>query len=334
MPGGRPSRSAVHERLATEIRELWERHGGLPSPAEAENIWKDIWRFEAHSSTALEGNTLVLREVGILLNQGRAVGNKELKDYLEVQGYASVAQWVYSQAVRRGDRANDSLLTVTEVRQVHYQAMSLVWEVSPHPQTTDSESPGSYRQHNIYVFGGGMTPPDFTEIPARVSDWVTSVNQIRSDPRPIAVAIAEHHAEFERIHPFLDGNGRTGRLLMNLTLVRLGYPPAIIQSRERNRYLETLDRVDHGDPGPLGELIARSVLDNLTRFVLPAIAGPDRIVSLDALVTSDFSLVALRAAAERGRLRALKGEDGRWRSSRLWVEQYALSRYRRVSPTE
>ena len=88
MPGGRPSRGAIHERLAFEVRELRERLGGLPRPHEAEDIWIEIWRHEAHNSTAIEGNTLVLKEVEILLSEGRAVGDKQLKDYLEVTGYA------------------------------------------------------------------------------------------------------------------------------------------------------------------------------------------------------------------------------------------------------
>lgn len=329
MVRGRPSRAAIHRRLAAEVQELHASYGGLPSPEDAQAIWMDIWHFEAHSSTALEGNTLALREVEVLLNQGRAVGNKKLKDYLEVQGYAAAAQWVYSQAIRRGGWSNDELVTVTEVRQVHQQAMTPVWDVAPHQDATDAERPGNYRRHNLVPFGRGMTPPDFTEVPGRMGDWVASAAAVGADPRPLVLAVADVHASFERIHPFLDGNGRAGRLLMNLILVRLGYPPAIIQRRERNRYLDALDRADEGDPEPLGELIARSVLDNLARFVLPTVAGPGAPVPLDALASREVSLIALRAAAERGRLRALRGRDGRWRSSRAWVEEYLGSRHRR-----
>src|SRR5205085_10479861 len=107
-------------------------------------------------------------------------------------------------------------------------------------------------------------------------------------PRPIAEAVAQLHAAFERIHPFLDGNGRTGRLLTNLILVRLGYPPVIIQKRERSQYLRALDRADNGDVGPLGELFARAILDNLNRFILPAVDGPARLVQLEDVATRDL----------------------------------------------
>src|ERR1700738_5115394 len=115
---GRPPREVVHRRLAFMVEELRTRLGGLPTPDEAESIWTDIWYHEAHNSTALEGNTLVRKEVKALLSEGKAVGSKELKDYLEVTGYAAAARWVYSQAAGQGLWTSGKLLTVTEVRQV------------------------------------------------------------------------------------------------------------------------------------------------------------------------------------------------------------------------
>ena len=324
---GRPARPAIHERLALEVRELRERVGGLPRPAEAEAIWQDIWYHEAHNSTALEGNTLVLREVEKLLGEGRAVGNKELKDYLEVRGYADAARWVYDQGVGSGEYAHDTLLTVTEVRRVHALAMGPVWEVAPHPGAYPGEGPGSWRQHDTRPFPGGMAPPGHTEVSARIHDWVATVCQILDEAGPIALVVAQQHAAFERIHPFLDGNGRAGRLLMNLVLVRLGYPPAIIQKRERPRYLQALCRADAGEPEPLGEIVARAIPENLMRFVLPSVAGPLRLMPLEALTAPTISRQALAMAARRGRLRALRGDDGVWRSTRRWVDEYLSQRY-------
>jgi Fic family protein len=89
---GRPSRTSVYERLDQALAELNQRFGGLPSPKEAQAIWEDIWHQEAHHSTALEGNTLVLRQVQALIDQGRAIGAKPLSEYNEVRGYADAAQ--------------------------------------------------------------------------------------------------------------------------------------------------------------------------------------------------------------------------------------------------
>ena len=117
--------------------------------------------------------------------------------------------------------------------------------------------------------------------------------------------------------------------MLNLLLVRLGYPPAIIYKGSRVRYLAALRRADDGDTGPLGEFLARAVLDNLYKFVVPAVAGPARLVPLPALATDVLSANALRVAATRGRLKAAKAADGSWRSSRTWVDEYVASRYRR-----
>ena len=239
MPG-RPTHLDVYERLQVQVTELRENLGGLPLPEEASDIWRGIWYAEAHHSTALEGNTLVLKQVEQLLGEDRAVGNKDLAEYLEVKGYGDAAEWVYSQAIRpAGLGQHQQIVTLAEVREIHRAVL------------------------------------------------------------------------FEQIHPFLDGNGRTGRLVLNLALVRLGFPPAIVYKRDRNRYLGALRKADDGDPGPLGAMLARSMLDSLYRFVLPAVAGPARLVPPEALASNEISDVALRGAANRGRLQATRGSDGR-----------------------
>lgn len=338
MPRGRPSRESVYERFAAALNEL-RRFGGMPLPAEAGAIWDDIWHLEAHNSTALEGNTLVLREVEALLDRGKAVGAKNLKDYLEVLGYGDAARWVYAQATSGDGYQGGGLVTVTEVRAVHEQVLRRAWDIAPHPEAGPDEGPGSFRRHDIRSFPGGMTPPAWVDVPSQVTTWVDDVNAAAAglssmsstsvEPKAIPLKLASIHREFERIHPFIDGNGRTGRLLLNLILVRLGFPPAIVFKRNRDRYLAALDRADRGDVGPLAELIARSVIDNLHRFVVPSIAGPARLVPLQSLVTPELGYEALRQAARRGRLEAHQGSDGTWRSSRSAVQRYKARRYSR-----
>ena len=328
-PRGRPPRLEVYHRLNVQIAELRDRMGGLPNPLEAADIWRGIWFEEAHHSTAIEGNTLVLKEVEQLLAEGRAVGNKELSEYLEVRGYADAAEWVYGQAIEPHYESSE-LLTLTEVREIHRLAMKPAWDVSPHPTATRHEGPGEYRRHDIHPFPGGMTHPSWVHVAAEMRSWLSAVRALDAGVEEFPETVAEVHCAFERVHPFIDGNGRTGRLLMNLVLVRLGYPPAIIYKKQRTRYLRALRRADAGECGELGELIARAILDNLYKFVVPAIAGPARLVPLAALSTSGVTAGALRAAAVRGALQASKGADGQWRSSRNWVEEYVTSRAQRT----
>ena len=308
--------------------------GGLPTPAEADGIWRGLWYEEAHHSTAIEGNTLVLKQVERLLDEGRAVGNKELREYLEVRGYADAADWVYRQAIdRSGFSDPEEILTLAEVRNVHHKAMQPVWQVAPNPDATARENPGSFREHDIHPFARGMVPVTWPLISAEMNTWLRSVNSLDATRAAFPEALARTHCRFEQIHPFLDGNGRTGRLVLNLILIRLGYPPAVIYKRDRARYLTALRRADEGEPGPLGEILARAILASLHRFVIPAVAGPARVVPLAALETPDLKAPALRAAAARGRLRASRASDGHWRSTRQWVDEYRASRYLRGGET-
>ena len=309
MARGRPSRQTVYDQLARSLGDLRQRLGGLPSPTQAEIIWSDIWHLEAHHSTALEGNTLVLREVEALLDDGRAVGAKPLKDYLEVKGYGDAARWVYRQALEPDEWSADGLISLNEVRRVHSVAMGPVW---------------------------GMTPPPWPDVPALLRDWVDEVvgfgREVSSGLQTSAglpEALARLHHRFEQIHPFLDGNGRTGRLVLNLILVRLGYPPVVIFTRQRDDYLRALCRADAGDVGALGEVIARAMLDNINRFIVPVVAGSSLLVPLASLVDKRYSLAALRQAAQRGRLEAIQGVDGVWMSTREAVEAYDHTKHRR-----
>jgi Fic family protein len=332
MATGRPSRQTIYARLDEAIGDLNARLGGLPSPTEAEDIWDDLWHQEAHHSTALEGNTLVLKQVRQLLDEGRAVGSKELREYMEVLGYGAAARWVYGQALEPGDWTDGNLLTLHEVRSVHYEALTPVWNVAPHPDAMPEEAPGNWRRHDIEPFVEGMTPPAFPDVDHLMTDWVSDVNRLREvNETPFPERLAKLHNDFEKIHPYLDGNGRAGRLLLNLLLVRLGYPPAIVYKNERNQYLKAMRRADKGDYGLLGELIARSVTSNLYRFVVPAVAGPARLVPLTSLADEKSGLTAnaLRVAAIRGRLRAQKKPDGTWVSSKKWVEEYREQKYKR-----
>ena len=129
-----------------------------PLPVEAEGIWEGIWHEETHHSTAIEGNTLVLRQVRTLLEEGRAVGNKELREYLEIEGYAEAAKWVYDQAIRRTyepDGTARTLITLTELREIHRRTVDPAWSLSRPSQWIPERVPAlsAYRSFSRSVRG-------------------------------------------------------------------------------------------------------------------------------------------------------------------------------------
>lgn len=322
---GRPSRGALLARVDATRAEL-DALGGLPLPDLTGGLWRDIWRDDAHHSTAIEGNTLTAAQVRLLLEEDKAGGRADLAEYLEVRGYADAADWVYAHATSpaSGWQATDAL-TITEIREIHRRVTELPWRVRP-PRALDAdEHPGSYRRHDIHPFGSGMRPPAWTEVAVLMSDWVERASSAPAAGWHTIEHLASLHAELERIHPFRDGNGRTGRLVLNLQLVRRGYPPAVIQRRQRDRYLRALARADRDNAGPLAELIARAVEDSLERFLLPAVTADQDLVSVRALAGPRLSEGAITQAMRRGRMRGLR-RGGRWYSTRRWLEEYLAAR--------
>jgi len=324
----------VYEQFAASVAEL-RAYGGLPAFDQADSLWQNLWHMEVHHSTAVEGNTLVLREVEALLNQGRAVGAKDLKDYMEVLGYAEASRWVFDQAGPHPTYSHDNLVTLTELRHLHTAAMTRVWDVAPHPLADAAEAPGGFRQHEIAAFPGGMKPPTFPLVPALIDAWISDADQFGQSVRhgttilaDVPPGLARLHAGYERIHPFLDGNGRTGRLVLNLMLTRLGLPPVVILASQRRRYLNALIKADADDTGALAEMLAQASISSLHRL-LPQLAAATDLVPLAALADQRLSLPALRQAVSRGRLEAVMDGQGTWRSSRQAVDAYWTSRQRR-----
>lgn len=326
MPAGRPSREQVFQSLEQARHDLM-LIGGLPGPTVFQDVWADIWIEETHNSTAIEGNTLRRRQIQLLLEDGVVSGSAhELKEWLEAKAYGEAARFAYREAFegRYGDQAP---ITESDVRRIHHITVESVWVHFPPDGLRRNEKPGGYRTGGIEPLRSGLTPPPPSVVPSLMADWIAEANSDPPEDRYLIEHLASLHAKFERIHPFPDGNGRAGRLVLSLLLVRHGYPPAIIYKAERRRYLRVLERADDGDAGPLGELLARSVKDGIYRFLMPNLAGPLSVVPIAGLADDDLSRSALVAAAQRERLKAHK-YGGNWYSTRQWVAEYKRSRRR------
>lgn len=320
---GRPNLKVLLDKLKQEVLVL-KRHGGLPSSIEADELWKDIWLEETHHSTALEGNTLNSREIYKLVEQERVTGNKEMRHYLEVQGYSQAARWVYEQAVE-SSKHKDFTITLQHIRHIHNLLMSLVWNAYPH---ISGDKPGQIRTGPTpKIRGTSLKLPPSGEVPDLLEALLADINAWPKELHPIEIS-AVAHTRFEAMHPFNDGNGRTGRLLMSYMLILKGYPPAIILKSQRPKYLRALEKAQgkQHDYTMLVELIARSVRDNLNRLMLPHIVGNVGLIPLTALAEGTiYKSSYLRRLAQEGKLRAVK-EDFLWLSSKKWLQEYIDSR--------
>jgi fido (protein-threonine AMPylation protein) len=309
---GRPPFQDVLERLDEEVALLHDYLGGLPRAVEADHILRAIWIDDVHNSTAIEGNTMTRAQVENLVEHRRLAA--PLAEALEVEGYSKAADWVY----RNANEARNGVPTAV-VRQIHTLAMQLAWAVDP-PPTHDQ--PGAWRQGGVKVGSLNVSTP--AAVPADMEAWCESTRH-RRGTHPVVHA-AHHHAWFERIHPFVDGNGRVGRLVLNFLLIQSGYPPAVILKEQRPRYLQALRNADKGNPNPLAEVVARAVSGALAKFLIPNLAGEAKLIPLSALAANGpYRASYLRQLAVAGRLRTVR-EGHLYLSSRAWLNEYIAGR--------
>ena len=192
-----------------------------------------------YHSTAIEGNTLTQSETQIVLEKGITIGGKSLKDHLEVINHASAIDYIRDLA------QTDNAIGEWEIRQLH----GLVCR--------GETGAGAYRSVNVMAAGSEHRYPDAVMVPNLMTEFVEWM-MTSTALHPIAFA-SEVHYRFVTIHPFTDGNGRTARLLMNLILLRSGYPIAVIKTQHRSAYIDAIMTWRSGDSIPLTQMIADTI---------------------------------------------------------------------------
>lgn len=202
-----------------------------------------------YHSNAIEGNTLTLRETKVVL-EGITVGGKSLREHFEATNHRDAILYVEEIV------AKNEALTEWQIRNIHSLVLKRI----------DDGEAGRYRLENVVIAGASTTPPDFLHLPAEMAaliDWHGQAGAMN----PVARA-AELHTRFVKIHPFVDGNGRTGRLLLNFELMKFGYPPAVIRKEDRLAYYDALDETCvTGDYSGITRLVAQSVQRTLDTYL-------------------------------------------------------------------
>ena len=215
------------------------------TPAEVEAIREVFLVEHTYNSNAIEGNTLTLQETALVL-QGITIDRKPLKDHLEAVGYKEAFQYVEELAKQ------DKPLTDFEIKSIH----SLVLADRP-------EDKGTFRRINVRIAGAMTEPvqpyliePKIEELLEDYKNWAKTMH--------IVERVALFHLRFESIHPFIDGNGRTGRLLMNLQLIKEGLPAVNIKYSDRRSYYDAFDEYARtGSADAMIKLIGEAVVARL-----------------------------------------------------------------------
>lgn len=206
------------------------------------NLHEDLVLRWTYHSNAIEGNTLTLKETKVAL-EGITIGGKTLREHFEAINHKDAILFMEDLA-QKEDR-----LSEYSIKQIH----SLILK------NIDDENKGKYRTTNVIISGAEHKPPQSFEVQSQMQEFIKKYNENVTQLHPIELA-SFVHIEFVKIHPFVDGNGRTSRLLMNLELIKAGFPPVVIELEDRLEYYKALDiALTKKDYKPFLELMKKVV---------------------------------------------------------------------------
>jgi Fic family protein len=267
-----------------------------------------------YNSNAIEGSTLTLRETQLILESGLTIGGKSLREHFEVINHKDAIEYV-EHLVTGSER-----IAPFHVRQIHKLVLAHI----------DDEEAGQYRKTEVRISGSAHVPPESWEVGREMDEWGAWLINAEASTHPVALAAMAHH-RLVSIHPFVDGNGRTARLVMNLILMRAGYPPTVILRVNRRQYYNVLALADKEQDGPLVNFVGRAVERSLTLYLEACTPrtgkpGADSMwISLsEAAKGTSYTQEYLSLLARTGQLEAIK--RGRvWYTTPKAVEEYRKS---------
>lgn len=206
---------------------------------------------DTYNSNAIEGNSLTLRETAMILKEGITIGEKPIKDHLEAIGHRDAFEYVMTLADAK------TPLTERVIKDVH----SLVL-------MNDALHKGIYRNIPVTITGAMNIPPQPYLVPIQLEQLLSDYDGMKQN-KHIIEAIAEFHLRFEGIHPFIDGNGRTGRLILNLELIKAGLLPVNIKYTDRRKYYDCFDAYysNGNSPEMLTELLTSYEVEEMENYI-------------------------------------------------------------------
>ncbi|MBF0252650.1 MAG: Fic family protein [Candidatus Omnitrophica bacterium] len=266
-----------------------------------------------YNSDAIEGNSLTLRETRLVLEDGLTISGKSLREHLETINHKEAIEFV-EKLVQK-----NSVVNANAIRQIHALILSKI----------DDQEAGKYRDLKVFISGSKHVFPEAIEVPALMSDfnkWLSSKDRKQN----YIEYAAQAHFKLVDIHPFVDGNGRTARLLMNLILMKYGFPPAVVLKVDRKKYYDCLEKGHKGKLEDFINFIGRSLERSLTMWIemlTPSSKqkpGSKYLPIREIYKGTSYSQEYLSLLARRGKLEAVKfGRN--WYTSKEAVDVYVKS---------
>ena len=202
-----------------------------------------------YNSNGIEGNTLTLRETQVVL-EGITVGGKTIKEHLEAINHEKAI--IYLDELVKDNKP----ITEWNIKNIHQLILKEI----------DNDNAGKYRRENVTIKGATHIPPDYIKIPELMEKLILNYETWNRYHPIIQAALL--HGELVKIHPFVDGNGRTSRLVMNLDLMNNGYNPVIIKKENRLEYYEALDKAHTtGNYTDFVKLINKLEIEMLNKYL-------------------------------------------------------------------
>ncbi len=244
----------VHQALSiAQKKRLLDKH--RPFKQHIIDNLREWFKIElTYSSNALEGNTLSRFETAVVVQKGITIGGKLMREHLEATNHAEAFDFIMS-------LVDKTTITEANILEIHRLVL----------QNIETQDAGIYRKVPVRIAGSNVVFPNYLKISELMKGFVSDVN---AETDPVEKALKSHY-DFVTIHPFIDGNGRAARLVMNLLLMQAGYPPAIIKPQNRLKYLKSLELAQLGGSKELYREFMMHAIDRSLNIYIDAIENKD-----------------------------------------------------------
>lgn len=269
------------------------------------------WTYHSNS---IEGNSLTLLETKLVIKDGLTIRGKSLREHFEALNHHKAIDWIETLV------SDTYVLNARDILTVHGLVLDKI----------EKEFAGRYRDMRVYIKGANFVPPNPLKVDDLMEELITWVTDEKNTLHTVVKATIFHH-RFVWIHPFIDGNGRTVRLMFNLLLMKAGYPPAIILKADRSKYYDALNKANEGDYSKLLLLVFQALERSLDQYLYQLIIDTEEYQPISDIVSEPdfpYGQEYVSLLARQGKIDAFK-EGRNWVTTKQAVLDYMDLRERK-----